>query len=56
MLGLKNMREQCFLIAAVQNMKRLAKAFSCCVTSSYNKSRASSYGNTAFVDGLRAPA
>ena len=28
MLGIKNMREQCFLIAAVQNMKRLAKAFS----------------------------
>jgi len=28
MLGLKNMREQCFLIAAAQNMKRLAKAFS----------------------------
>lgn len=28
MLGIQNMREQCFLIAAVQNMKRLAKAFS----------------------------
>ena len=27
MLGIKNMREQYFLIAAVQNMKRLAKAF-----------------------------
>lgn len=28
MRGIQNMREQCFLIAAVQNMKRLAKAFS----------------------------
>ncbi len=27
MLGIQNMREQCFLTAAVQNMKRLAKAF-----------------------------
>ena len=27
MLGIRNMREQCFLTAAVQNMKRLAKAF-----------------------------
>ena len=26
MLGIKNMREQCFLTAAVQNMKRLIKA------------------------------
>jgi len=26
MLGIKNMREQCFLIAAVQNIKRLVKA------------------------------
>ena len=28
MLGIENMREQCFLTAAVQNMKRLGKAFS----------------------------
>ena len=28
MLGIRNMREQCFLTAAVQNMKRLVKAFS----------------------------
>ena len=28
MLGIQNMREQSFLTAAVQNMKRLAKAFS----------------------------
>jgi len=27
MLGIENMREQCFLTAAVQNMKRLIKAF-----------------------------
>lgn len=27
MLGIFNMREQCFLTAAIQNMKRLAKAF-----------------------------
>lgn len=27
MLGIENMREQCFLTAAVQNMKRLVKAF-----------------------------
>ena len=27
MLGIQNMREQCFLTAAVQNMKRLVKAF-----------------------------
>ena len=27
MLGIQNMREQCFLTAAIQNMKRLAKAF-----------------------------
>ena len=27
MLGIQNMREQSFLTAAVQNMKRLAKAF-----------------------------
>ena len=27
MLGIQNMREQCFLTAAVQNMKRLARAF-----------------------------
>lgn len=27
MLGLQNMREQCFLTAAVQNIKRLIKAF-----------------------------
>lgn len=27
MLGIKNMREQCFLTAAVQNIKRLVKAF-----------------------------
>ena len=27
MLGIRNMREQCFLTAAVQNMKRLVKAF-----------------------------
>ena len=27
MLGIQNMREQCFLTAAVQNIKRLAKAF-----------------------------
>ena len=27
MLGIQNMREQCFLTAAVQNMKRLAKVF-----------------------------
>ena len=26
MLGIQNMREQCFLTAAVQNMKRLVKA------------------------------
>ena len=26
MLGIKNMREQCFLTAAVQNIKRLVKA------------------------------
>ena len=26
MLGIRNMREQCFLTAAVQNMKRLIKA------------------------------
>ena len=26
MLGIRNMREQCFLTAAVQNMKRLVKA------------------------------
>ena len=30
MLGIQNMREQCFLTAAVQNMKRLAKAFCFC--------------------------
>ncbi|MBQ9855061.1 MAG: transposase, partial [Clostridia bacterium] len=28
MLGIQNMREQCFLTAAVQNIKRLVKAFS----------------------------
>ena len=27
MLGIQNMREQCFLTAAVQNIKRLVKAF-----------------------------
>lgn len=27
MLGIENMREPCFLTAAVQNMKRLVKAF-----------------------------
>jgi transposase len=27
MLGLRNMREQCFLTAAVQNMKRIARSF-----------------------------
>lgn len=27
MLGIHNMREQCFLTAAVQNIKRLVKAF-----------------------------
>ena len=34
MLGIRNMREQCFLTAAVQNMKRLVKAlFFCLLTS-----------------------
>ncbi len=42
MLGLPNMREQCFLIAAVQNLKRLAKAFALlfCSMSSMLKGRA----------------
>ncbi len=42
MLGLPNMREQCFLTAAVQNMKRLAKACAllACSISSMLKGRA----------------
>ena len=31
MLGIQNMREQCFLTAAVQNMKRLVKALFFCL-------------------------
>lgn len=34
MLGIQNMREQCFLTAAVQNMKRLAKTVSLFITHS----------------------
>ena len=39
MLGIQNMREQCFLTAAVQNMKRLAKAFLFCHFSTMAKAR-----------------
>ena len=40
MLGIQNMREQCFLTAAVQNMKRLVKAlFFCLVCSSDLKNK-----------------
>ena len=39
MLGIQNMREQCFLTAAVQNMKRLAKAFLFCSLFPMTKAR-----------------
>ena len=57
MLGIKNTREQCFLTAAAQNMKRLAKAFAFAVLALlYNMLRPCFLpGNTAFVDGLKAP-
>ena len=35
MRGIQNMREQCFLTAAVQNMKRLAKALFFCLPSAF---------------------
>lgn len=51
MLGLPNMREQCFLNAAVQNIKRLAKAF--LFPSSFVLQRPClRAGDTVFVDGL----
>jgi len=37
MLGIQNMREQCFLTAAVQNLKRLVKAFEILFLSLFNK-------------------
>ena len=38
MLGIQNMREQCFLTAAVQNIKKLvASLFIACMALLYNK-------------------
>lgn len=54
MLGIQNMREQCFLTAAVQNMKRLAKAFSLrFISLRIWKSQVLFLQNLGFVDGLR---
>lgn len=55
MLGIKNTREQCFLTAAAQNMKRLAKAFAFAVFALFHDMQRPCFlpGNTAFVDGLR---
>ena len=50
MLGIKNMREQCFLTAAVQNMKRLV-AF--CLSYFILKKHGLLLVNHAFVDSLR---
>ena len=53
MLGIQNMREQCFLTAAVQNMKRLAKAFSLrFISLRIWKSQLLFLQNLGFVDGL----
>ena len=61
MLGIQNMREQCFLTAAVQNIKRLVKAF---FPSSFLPFSSAfsliiaqtpdSNWNQGFVDGLRS--
>ena len=51
MLGIKNMREQCFLTAAVQNMKRLV-AF--CLSYFILKKHGLLLVNHAFVDSLIA--
>ena len=57
MLGIKNTREQCFLTAAAQNMKRLAKAFAFAVFALFHDMQRPCFlpGNTAFGDGLTAP-
>ena len=57
MLGIQNMREQCFLTAAVQNIKRLVKAFFLLFSSAFSLIIAQtpdSYWNQGFVDGLTA--
>ena len=55
MLGIQNMREQCFLTAAVQNIKRLVKAFFLLFSSAFSliiTQTPDSNWNQGFVDGL----
>ena len=56
MLGIQNMRAQCFLTAAVQNIKRLVKAFILLFPSAFSLIIAQtpdSNWNQGFVDGLK---